>query len=340
MKIKKKETVIAIVGLGYWGPNLLRNFSRIPGCKVKYACDLNQALLDRHLKAYPQTTFTDSYEVLLGDKEVEAIVIATTIPTHYALTKQALNAGKHVLVEKPMTANSMEAIELARLAKEKNLLCMVDHTFIYTGAVSKIKELITTNELGTVYYFDSERINLGLIQEQQNVIWDLAPHDISILLHLFPEARPVSVIATGGSFVNNKVEEIAHIAIRFDSGLIANITVSWLSPVKIRKIIIGGSDKMVVYDDVEPSEKVKIYDKGVSLDLSEITPFKPLYRSGDIFIPKLDTTETLEKEAAHFLRCVNGEEKPLVSAEDGAMVVRILEACDKSIKERKEISLS
>jgi len=335
----KKEIAIGIVGLGYWGPNLLRNFSRLSDCRVKYACDTDKTALHRHAAAHPQTIFTDSYDTLLSDPEVAAIVIATTVPTHFMLARKALEAGKHVLVEKPMTATFKEAEKLVILAKQKRRLCMVDHTFVYTGAIRKIKELIDSKQLGTIYYFDSERINLGLIQQHQNVLWDLAPHDLSILLYLFPKAKPTSVVATGASFINGKVEEIAHVNIQF-SGLSANINASWLSPLKIRKIIIGGSKKMVLYDDVEPSEKVKVYDKGVSVAVDEVTPFRPLYRSGDVFIPKLDTTEALEQEAKHFIRCIRGEEKPLVSAEDGATVVRMLEACDRSIREKKMITLT
>lgn len=335
----KQKVTIGIVGLGYWGPNLLRNFSRLPDCNVKYGCDLDQAVCDRYTREYQRTTFTTSFDLLLEDKEIDAVVIATPISTHYMLAKKALEAGKHVLIEKPMASSSQEAEDLASIAKKKKLLCMVDHTFIYTGAVSKIKEIVSSGQLGTAYYFDSERINLGLIQEHHNVIWDLAPHDISILLHVFSGVKPVSVMATGACFVNGKNEEIANISINFDSCLVGNITVSWLSPVKIRKVIIGGSEKMIVYDDIDPSEKVRIYDKGVSFNADEVTPFNPLYRSGDLFIPKLDTTEPLEKEAIHFLRCVRGEESPLVSAEDGAMVVRILEACDRSLKEKREISI-
>lgn len=331
-------TSIGIVGLGYWGPNLLRNFSQIEGCNVKYGCDLDEKSINKLRLAYPRTTFTQNYQELLDDKELSAIAIATPVYTHFELAKKALEHGKHILIEKPMTSSVKECEELITLAEEKNLKILVDHTFLYTGAVRKIKELIDNNELGKIYYFDSERINLGLIQNDINVIWDLAPHDISIMNFIFQDQKPISVSATGTNHVHKKVEEMAHITIKYASGVVGHIHVSWLSPVKIRKTLIGGDKKMILYDSLS-REEIKIYDKGVEINFDEVTPFKPAYRSGDIHIPKINETEALKEEAQHFVNCIRGEEEPFTTGKDGLEVVKILEASDKSLKEGKVIHL-
>lgn len=337
--MSKKITNIAIVGLGYWGPNLLRNFSQVPECKIIYCCDNNQKALDKFSSQYPNIIFTDDYNSVLSDKKVDAVAIATPVSTHFELAKKALSAGKHVFLEKPMAASVEECEELIKISDKQGLVLMIDHTFLFTSAVRKIKELVSGGELGDIHYFDSERINLGLLQKDINVIWDLAPHDISIIHYLFDGMRPISVMATGAAHINKKVEEIAHIHINFDSGATGIIHVSWLSPVKIRKILIGGSKKMVVYDDIEPSEKVKIYDKGISVNFDEETMQQPIYRSGDIYIPKLKEVEALRLEAEHFVNCILGEEKPLVDGRAGMEVVRILEACDKSLRDGRRVIL-
>jgi len=338
-KHKKEKVNIGIVGLGYWGPNLLRNFAQVEGCNVTYACDLKRDVVNKLSMLYPNVTFTTNYKELLDNPVLNAIAIATPVSTHFELARLALEHGKHVFLEKPMASSSNECEELITLARRCNLLLAIDHTFLFTDAVRKIKELVKRGEVGDLYYFDSERVNLGLIQQDINVIWDLAPHDVSIMNYIFKNTKPISVFATGAMHINKKVEELAHITIMFESGAVAHIHVSWLSPVKIRKILIGGSKKMVVYDDIEPFEKVRIYDKGIKIDLSEETPFDPVYRSGDIFIPKLDDTEALKSEAQHFINCIKGKEQLLVDGASGLEVVRILEACDKSIKEGKKINL-
>jgi predicted dehydrogenase len=282
---------------------------------------------------------TTKSEDIFADKEVDAVAISTPLSTHYPLAKQALVEGKHVFLEKPITASSMEASILIELAEAKQLILMVDHTFLYSGAVTKIKELIEQGELGDLYYFDSERINLGLWQHDCNVIWDLAPHDISIMNYLLSPARPTRVLAIASRHINQRFEEMAHLTINFDSGSVAHIHVSWLSPVKIRKILIGGSRKMVVYDDINPSEKVKVYDKGVLIDPDKITALNPLYRSGDVCIPKLDDTEPLWLSTRHFLDCIQKKEKPKTDARSGLAVVKILEACKQSLEQKTFIDL-
>jgi len=334
-----KKINIAIIGLGYWGPNLLRNFSSLSRCDVFYCCDSNQDALDKFLSQYPSTKFTTNYDAILNDRNVRAVAIATPVFTHFELAKKALLAGKHVFLEKPMASSVKECEELVKLAEERDLVLMIDHTFLFTGAIKKIKKLITNGELGDLHYFDSERINLGLLQKDINVIWDLASHDVSIINYLFEELRPVSVMATGGSYINKKFEEIAHIHIDFASGAIGAIHVSWLSPVKIRKILIGGSKKMIIYNDIEPSEKVKIYDKGVSINLEEETSQKPIYRSGDVYIPKIEETEALRSETEHFINCILDDENPLVDGHAGIKVVRILEASDQSLRTGQKIIL-
>ncbi len=287
------------------------------------------------------TTFYEciNYKDLINDKDIDVIAIATPVFTHYKMAKLALEHGKHVLIEKPMASSVEECEELIEVAEKKNLTLMVDHTFLFTGSVRKIKELIDNNELGKIYYFDSERINLGLIQNDINVIWDLAPHDISIMNYLFEGSKPLNVLATGTKHVYGSMEEMAHISVVFDSGVVGHLHVSWLSPVKIRKVLIGGSNKMVLYNDVEPSEKIKLYDKGVSIDNMEITPFKPAYRSGDVFIPQLDNDEALKVEVGHFMNCVKNNERPLIDGAVGLDVIKILEACDRSLKEGRVINL-
>ncbi len=330
---------IAVVGLGYWGPNLLRNFSQLEGCTVKYGCDLNKSRLEKYRLEYSKTAFTENYEEVVNDVEVNLVAISTPVCSHYELAKKALIAGKNVFIEKPMASTVSKCQELIKIAEERNLFVIVDHTFLFTGAVEKIRNLIDAGELGDLYYFDSERINLGLIQKDINVIWDLAPHDISIMNYVFHKIKAVSVFATGTKHLNQKVQEMAHLTINFENGLVGHIHVSWLSPVKIRKILIGGNKKMLYYNDLEPSEKIKIYDKGVDFDFKSITPQQPAYRSGDIYIPKLSESEALKKEAIHVINCIAGKEKPLVSGQDGLDVVRILEACDRSLKEGRFVEL-
>ena len=334
---------VGIVGLGYWGPNLLRNFAALPGCTVQYGCDLLPKNLEKLRKTYPAVTYTQSFDDLLKDKDLTAIVIATPTASHFPLARAALEAGKHVLIEKPMTSSAAEAEELVSLAAAKKLCLLVDHTFVYTAAVEKIQQLVRSGEIGDLHYFDSTRINLGLIQKDVNVLWDLAIHDLSILSVLKDLSGIASLYAHGSTHFT-KQPEIAHLHLTFLDGVEAHIHVSWLSPVKIRRTIIGGAKKMILFDDIEPSEKIRIYDKGVHfkelVEEGKPDPFFPVYRSGDILIPAIPITEPMHFEAEHFLACIRGEEKPRVSGEDGYRIVRILELANTSMAEKRPVSVS
>ena len=331
MNNNKKTIKIGIIGCGYWGPNLVRNFNQLNGVEVSCVCDLDESRLFLIKNKYPHIKTTTNYLEILQDKETEGICIATPLETHYKLAKEALIGNKNVLVEKPFTSNFQEAKELIEIADKNKLALMVDHTFIYTGAIRKIKDLIEKGELGKIYYFDSERINLGLIRSDANVIWDLATHDISIIDYLFPQ-KVLSVSAIGSSHVFNEKEEMAHIILKHEDGFMSHIHVSWLSPVKIRKILVGGNKKMVLFDDIEPVEKIKIYDRGIDIDPGQVTPFAPLYRGGDIVIPNLDQTEALKRIAEHFIDCIKSGKKPLTDGEKGLRVIKILEAIQKSLE--------
>ncbi|MFH1386208.1 MAG: Gfo/Idh/MocA family oxidoreductase [bacterium] len=324
-----KTITLGIIGFGYWGPNLARNFFALDECKVKYIVDLSPARLATAKKCYPSVITTDNLESVLDDLEVDAVVIASPVATHFQFAKKALAKGKHVLLEKPMTRLVSEAEELIELAKKQSRILMVDHTFLYTGAVKKIREMIDKDQIGKVQYFDSTRINLGLFQHDINVIGDLAPHDLSILSYLVDEV-PISVIATGVSHTDNKVENIAYLTLNYKSAMIAHFTLSWSSPVKIRKTLIGGTKKMVVYDDLEPTEKVRVYDTGFKP--SESQKLLIDYRVGDIYIPKIEQTEALCELAKDFMAAITTGKAPLSDAKKGLEVVRILEAAERSIK--------
>ncbi len=329
-----RELNVAVIGCGYWGPNLIRNFAEHKLTTVKYVVDLIPERLQKLSRRYPSTKFISDYELVLNDPAVDAVVIATPVQTHYPLARKALLAGKHVLVEKPMCMNSAECLDLIALAAEHKLVLMVDHTFVYNGAVRRIKQAIEGGQLGEVLYFDSVRINLGLIQNDVNVIWDLAPHDLSIMDYLVGK-EPTMVHASGVSLVAGKQEELAYLSLRFDDKFIANFHVSWLSPVKIRRILVGGTQKMVVYDDLEATEKIKIYDKGVmvSTEGTEEDKYKTLveYRVGDMLAPAYDLAEALRVEVDHFADCIINGTKPLSSGEAGLRVVKILEAANASL---------
>lgn len=327
------ETIrVAVIGYGYWGPNLVRNFGGLDGCEVTVVCDRDPAALARASQLYPAIRVTDSVDDLLSDEDIDAVAIATPVSSHFELARRVIESGRHVLIEKPMTSTAEQSRQLIDLADAADVVLMVDHTFLYTGAVRKIRELIDANELGTSYYFDSERISLGLLQQDINVVWDLAPHDLSILQFLFEE-QPVRLQAVGFRHVGSEREEMASLNLVYPSGLHAQIRVSWLSPVKVRRTLIGGSRRMVVFDDVEPTEKVRVYDKGVALDLAgeEVTALNPIYRAGDVHIPMLDRTEALQVEAAHFLECIRDGHRPLTGGAEGLAVVELLEAADRSM---------
>lgn len=328
---------VAVVGLGYWGPNLLRNFSSIEDVEVVYGCDLVDKNLKKFALQYPSTKFTKNFDEIINDKSVNLVAIATPLNTHYLLAKKALNSKKHVLLEKPMTQNSNQAKELINIASKNNRLLMVGYTFVYTEAVKKIKKIIESKKLGRIYYFDSTRINLGLIQKDINVIWDLACHDISILSYILNE-RPISVLASASKFIS-KQEEIADLIISYENDIKAHISVSWLSPVKIRSILIGGSKKMIIYDDVSPSEKIKIYNKTIEYKSDDITPFSPAYRSGDVIIPHIPQTEGLLNELKHCIDCIRHNKKPITGGKEGLEILKILEASDKSLETGRIVKL-
>jgi predicted dehydrogenase len=326
---------VAVIGYGYWGPNLVRNFIENSSTNVSYVCDLEESRLKPLRVKNPQIKTTVNYKDLLKDDNVHLVAISTPVSTHFKLALDALRAGKHILIEKPMTSKVSEAEKLIELAEKQNLKIFVDHTYIYTGAVKKIKELLTAGEIGDIYYFDSVRVNLGLFQHDVNVIWDLAPHDFSIMDYLV-DMKPTALSAIGSSRVHGKIEDIAYVAIKFENGLIAHFHVNWMSPVKIRRIIIGGSKKMVVFDDLNPDEKIKVYDKGVILKQeSKDKIYKNLiqYRIGDMYSPRIESAEALKVEVEYIVDCLkNKNRKPLTDGESGLRVVRLLEACQKSLR--------
>lgn len=329
---------IGIIGYGYWGPNLVRNFSSLETCIVKKVADRKNERLEVLKRNYPLITPTKDAVDIIKDTDIDAIVIATPVFTHYELAKQALNAGKHVLIEKPMTSTLAESKELIDIATKKNLRLMVDHTFLYTGSVLKIKELIDSNELGEIKYLDSTRINLGLFQPDVNVLWDLAPHDISILNFVFKE-KPYCVQATGTCHTNNGIENIAYLTVKYASGFIAHFNCSWTSPVKIRLMLIGGDKKMIVFNDLEPTEKIRVYDTGYNYHTAEEEyKIRVDYRAGDIYIPKINMKEALRGMAADFISAIEKSTTPVSTANSGLEVIRILEASQVSIKNNgKEI---
>ncbi|MBX7050962.1 MAG: Gfo/Idh/MocA family oxidoreductase, partial [Flavobacteriales bacterium] len=291
----------AIIGYGYWGPNLVRNFSSAANASVKLVADLRPERLNLVKKNYPMIEVTTDIDSIWGDAGIDAVIIATPVFTHFDLAKKALNSGKHVLLEKPMTDTVAHALELIELAQSKGKVLMVDHTFLYTSAVQKMKSLIDQGDIGKVKYFDSTRINLGLIQQDVNVLWDLAPHDISILDYLMPE-KPRSVQATGVSHIHNGIENIAYLTVNYDSDFIAHFSCSWSSPVKIRTMLLGGDKKMVVFNDMEPTEKIKIYDTAHTVSSDEEKQRVLVdYRVGDVYIPKLEIKEALGGMAKDFI---------------------------------------
>ena len=336
---------VGVVGCGYWGPNLLRNFSENEGAHLAWVCDVDARRLEVMSRRYPSAEATRDYEALLKDARLDAVVVATPVGTHYRFAREALLAGKHVLVEKPMAASAREAEELVELAGRQRLTLMVDHTFVYTGAVRKIREIVAGGELGELLYFDSTRINLGLFQHDINVVWDLAPHDLSIMDYVLGERRPVAVTATGCCHVERGIENIAYVMLHFPEEFIAHFHFNWLSPVKIRRALIAGSRKMVVYDDIEPTEKVRVYDSGVTASRGPAAAagagddreaaYRTLvsYRTGDVWVPKLDQTEALRYVCGEFLAAVRERRRPLTDGESGLRVVRLLEAAQESIRQ-------
>jgi len=332
----KKITIlkIGIIGLGYWGVNLVRNFANLKDTELKMVVDSRPERKEALDKLCPAAIFSDTADELLNDPEIDAVVIATPVFTHYELAKRSLEMNKHVLIEKPMTSSTKQAEELIEIAQRKKKVLMVDHTFLYTGSVMKMKSLIMNGDIGKVKYFDSTRINLGLFQPDINVLWDLAPHDISILNYLIEE-RPYSVQATGVSHTHNGIENIAYITVNYESGFIAHFSCSWTSPVKIRMMLIGGEQKMIVFNDVEPTEKIKVYDTGYEYKTDEDKKRILVdYRTGDIYTPKLDMREALALMANDFVSAVRNGTTPLSDHVSGLEVIKILEASQESIKNK------
>lgn len=326
---------IGVIGYGYWGPNLLRNFAEVPGAQVWAVSDLRPERLAMAHARYPAITVTTDCQALIADPAIEAVVIMTPVSTHFDLALKALQAGKHVLVAKPLAGSSAQVEVLIGEAERRGLTLMVDHTFIYTGAVRRIKELVDSGSLGRLYYYDSVRVNLGLFQHDVNVLWDLAVHDLSIMDYVLGEL-PTAVAATGAAHIPGQPVNMAYLTCFFDENLIAHHHVNWLAPVKVRRTLICGDRQMIVYDDLEPSEKVKVYDKGVTLNGGPERILESLigYRTGDMWAPQLSLTEGLRVEAQHFLECIRQRSWPLSDGRAGLRVVRILEAATQSLAHR------
>jgi predicted dehydrogenase len=327
---------IGVIGYGYWGPNIVRNFHAHDCSEVVLVCDQSPKCLERLRKAHPAMPFTTSADEILKSPNIDVVAVVTPVGTHFELAKAALENGKHIFVEKPFTCSVREAEELIELADRKNLKIMVDHTFLFTGAVKKIRQLVDEGALGDLYYYDSLRVNLGLFQHDVNVIWDLAPHDLSIMDYVI-QARPEAVVATGERHLNG-VEDIAFITIYFAKHIIAHVNVNWLSPVKVRTTLLGGEKKMLVWNDLEADEKIKVYDKGVSMSANPDNLHRLLvsYRSGDMWSPQVEPVEALRAETAYFLQCINENKTPFNDGVAGLRVVRILEAADRSMRNRGE----
>ena len=327
---------VGIVGLGYWGPNLVRNFIAQKNVEKVIACDQRTDRLDFIKAKSPSVLVSGSYEEMLKS-DIDAVVIATPVQSHYTIAKQALEAGKHIWVEKPFTSTSQQAEELLEIAEKKNLRIFIDHTFIYTGAVRKMKEIVTKGELGKILHFDSVRINLGLFQKDINVIWDLAPHDLSIMNYVLSHLKPTAVSANGIANYNGK-ENIAHISLYFEENCFAHFHVNWTSPVKIRRMIVGGDKKMLVFDDMENFEKIKVYDAGVDIqNTASIYQALVQYRLGDMYSPKVMQTEALELAAKEFLDSIEENRDPLTNGKDGLEVVKILEVADLSLQNKGQL---
>ena len=326
---------VGVIGYGYWGPNLVRNFMAAPSSAVTRVCDLREERLGPLQKQYPGVKTCNQPDELINDPQIDAVVIATPVSSHFDLAIAALRAGKHVLVEKPLAAKPDHARQLIDEATRRRLVLLVDHTFVYTDAVRKIRELIASGELGDIYYYDAVRVNLGLFQHDVSVVWDLAIHDLSIMDYVLPE-KPIAISATGISHIPGQPENVAYITLFFAGAQIAHVHVNWLTPVKVRHTLIGGSEKMILYDDLEPSEKLKVYDKGINVTPRQEDVYKMLvsYRSGDMWAPRLDNTEALQTEALHFIDCVEHGRQPDTDGAAGLRMVSMIEAAETSLRDR------
>jgi predicted dehydrogenase len=334
-KMSNGSIGVGVIGYGYWGPNLVRNFANSESSRVVGVSDLDPAKLAVSKRLHSDILTTSNFLDLLQNPQIDAVAIATPVHTHYDLALAALKAGKHVFVEKPLAPTSDQVRRLIDEAGRRNLTLMVDHTFLYTPAVQKIRELLLQNALGEIYYYDSIRSSLGLFQSDVNVVWDLAVHDISIIQHILND-EPVAVSATGSSHVAGSPENMAHITLFFQSNCVAHVSVNWLSPIKVRQTFIGGSRKMIVYDDVEPTEKIKVYDKGITLNGSpdKAHQLRIGYRAGDMWAPHISAKEALQTEVEHFVDCLRRGTAPISNGASGLRVVEILEAASHSIAEQ------
>ena len=324
---------VGVIGYGYWGPNIARNVHGLENCELAAICDRSPAALQRAKRTYPGVKLTTEMSDILSAPDIDAVAVITPVWTHFELAKAALENGKHVFVEKPFTSTSAQAEELIELAARKNLKIMVDHTFLFSGPVRKIRDLIDQKALGPLYYFDSTRVNLGLFQHDVSVVWDLAPHDLSIMDYVIEE-KPEAVVTTGGKHLNGHAD-MAFITVYFPRDIIAHINVNWLSPVKVRTTLIGGKDKMLVWNDLEADEKIKVYDKGVQITNGQsVYDLLVSYRSGDVWSPKVEQTEALKVELGYFIDCIRNNRTPTNNGEAGLRIVRLLEAADQSLKDR------
>jgi len=324
---------VGVIGFGYWGPNIVRNFAGNPDIEVKKVCDKNNHRLKLVKETYPEIEICTKADNILRDPKIDVVAIVTPVFTHYDLAKNSLLNGKSIFVEKPFTSTSAQSEELIEIAEKKNLLIMVDHTFLFTGAVKKMKELVENGTLGHLYYYDSVRVNLGLFQHDINVIWDLAPHDISIMDYLVDDLKPISVNAVGSEHFNRGMEDVAYLAVKFENNFIGHFHVNWLSPVKVRKTLVAGEKKMLVWDDLESDEKIKIYDKGVEIkETKDIYKLLIKYRTGQMYIPTVENIEALKLETEYLIDCLKNSKTPINDGKAGLRVVKILEASDVSLK--------
>jgi len=322
-----------VIGYGYWGPNIVRNLVNLEGSQVVAIAEISANARARAQKAYPGIKVTGDTSEVIRSTEIDAVAVVSPVWTHYDLTKDALLNGKHVFVEKPFTSNAVQAQELIDLAHQKNLKIMVDHTFLFTGAVRKIRQLIDEDALGNLYYYDSTRVNLGLFQHDINVLWDLAPHDLSIMDHLLP-GKPEAIVATGQGHLNGH-EDVAYMTIYFPEKVISHINVNWLSPVKVRTTLIGGEKRMLVWNDLEADEKLKVYDKGVHITNREgVYDLLVSYRSGDMWAPQLEQVEALRQELSYFVDCITSDQEPFNNGCAGLRVVQMLEAASESLSKK------
>ena len=332
---KQRSSVVkfGVIGYGYWGPNVVRNLNQLEEADVLAVCDKSPAARRRLQKAHPHVKVTGNSTELIGSPEIDAVAVVTPVWTHYELAKAALENGKHIFVEKPFTSNVAQAEELIELAAKKNLKVMVDHTFLFTGAVRKIRQLLDEDALGSLYYYDSMRVNLGLFQHDVNVIWDLAPHDLSIMDYLIRE-NPEAIVATGQTHLNG-CEDVAFITLYFPDKIIAHLNVNWLSPVKVRTTLIGGEKKMLVWNDLQVDEKIKVYDKGVSVTTRQgLYNLLVNYRSGDMWAPQIEQVEALHQELAYFVDCITRNTAMINDGHAGLRVVKMLEAASESLRQR------